>query len=30
VPREGRLAPDMSRPGLGIELKARDAERFAI
>ncbi|HSY21612.1 MAG TPA: enolase C-terminal domain-like protein [Polyangiaceae bacterium] len=30
APREGRLTPDTSRPGLGIELKARDAEQFAI
>jgi L-alanine-DL-glutamate epimerase-like enolase superfamily enzyme len=27
-PRDGRMAPDRSRPGLGVELKARDAERF--
>ncbi|HEX5476510.1 MAG TPA: enolase C-terminal domain-like protein [Burkholderiales bacterium] len=27
-PREGLLRPDRSRPGLGLELKARDAERF--
>jgi L-alanine-DL-glutamate epimerase-like enolase superfamily enzyme len=26
---DGRLRPDRSRPGLGIELKRRDAERFA-
>ncbi|MBS2026299.1 MAG: mandelate racemase [Deltaproteobacteria bacterium] len=27
-PREGWLAPDLSRSGLGLELKQRDAERF--
>jgi L-alanine-DL-glutamate epimerase-like enolase superfamily enzyme len=27
-PRNGVLAPDRSRPGLGLELRARDAERF--
>lgn len=29
-PSSGRLAPDRSRPGLGLELKSRDAERFAV
>lgn len=29
VPREGALWPDLARPGLGVELKAADAERFA-
>ncbi|MEJ2032045.1 MAG: enolase C-terminal domain-like protein [Deltaproteobacteria bacterium] len=29
-PAAGRLAPDLSRPGLGIELKSRDAERFKV
>ncbi len=28
-PREGALWPDLSRPGLGLELKRRDAARFA-
>ena len=28
-PSRGTLTPDLSRPGLGIELKAADAERFA-
>ena len=28
-PIEGNLAPDLSRPGLGIELKRADAEQFA-
>jgi L-alanine-DL-glutamate epimerase-like enolase superfamily enzyme len=29
VPVEGNLSPDLSRPGLGIELKRADAEQFA-
>ncbi|HEX3098539.1 MAG TPA: enolase C-terminal domain-like protein [Usitatibacter sp.] len=29
-PRNGDLAPDRSRPGLGLELRERDAERFRI
>ena len=29
-PREGVLHPDLSRPGLGLEFKHRDAERFAV
>ncbi len=29
-PRSGYLAPDLSRPGLGIELKEQDAERYAV
>lgn len=29
-PRDGALYPDVSRPGLGIELKKADAERYAI
>ena len=29
VPENGALRPDPGRPGLGIELKTRDAERFA-
>ncbi|HEV7372425.1 enolase C-terminal domain-like protein [Arenibaculum sp.] len=28
-PAAGRLAPDLGRPGLGLELKRADAERFA-
>ena len=28
VPRGGKIAPDLSRPGLGIALKHRDAERY--
>ena len=27
-PKDGLLTPDLRRPGLGVELKARDAERF--
>lgn len=29
VPSGGRLRPDLSRPGLGIELKRRDAAAYA-
>ena len=29
-PVDGKLRPDRSRPGLGIEFKVRDAERFAV
>ena len=29
-PRDASLAPDRSRPGLGLTLKAADAERFAV
>ncbi|AUX23800.1 mandelate racemase [Sorangium cellulosum] len=29
-PRAGALAPDLSRPGLGLELKRADAARFAV
>lgn len=29
VPVDGALRPDLDRPGLGIELKTADAERFA-
>lgn len=29
-PQEGALKPDPSRPGLGIELKRSDAERFRV
>jgi hypothetical protein len=28
-PQSGMLAPDLTRPGLGLDLKVRDAERFA-
>ena len=30
VPQNGRLAPDRSRPGLGIEFKQADAVEFAV
>lgn len=30
APRNGMLEPDRSRPGLGIEFKRQDAERFAV
>lgn len=29
-PEEGYLRPDPSRPGLGLELKASDAERWKL
>jgi L-alanine-DL-glutamate epimerase-like enolase superfamily enzyme len=29
VPKDGAIAPDMSRPGLGLAFKERDAERYA-
>jgi L-alanine-DL-glutamate epimerase-like enolase superfamily enzyme len=29
TPVEGELVPDLTRPGLGLELKRKDAERFA-
>jgi L-alanine-DL-glutamate epimerase-like enolase superfamily enzyme len=29
-PRDGEIAPDLSRPGLGLVFKKRDAERFRI
>jgi L-alanine-DL-glutamate epimerase-like enolase superfamily enzyme len=30
IPKDGVIGPDLSRPGLGLEFKARDAERFAL
>ena len=30
TPREGEIAPDLSRPGLGLVFKERDAERYRI
>jgi L-alanine-DL-glutamate epimerase-like enolase superfamily enzyme len=30
VPRDGRIAPDLSRPGFGIDFKRRDAERYRV
>ncbi len=29
-PEDGRLVPDRSRPGHGLELKRADAEEFAV
>lgn len=29
-PREGRMYPDTSRPGLGLELKQKNAEKFLV
>ena len=29
-PRDGYLVPDLSRPGLGLEFKRRDAERYRV
>jgi L-alanine-DL-glutamate epimerase-like enolase superfamily enzyme len=29
-PKDGALAPDLGRPGLGIELRRADAERYAV
>ena len=29
-PREGRIAPDLSRPGHGLQFKHRDAARYAV
>jgi len=29
-PRGGVMAPDLSRPGLGLTLKRKDAERFSV
>jgi L-alanine-DL-glutamate epimerase-like enolase superfamily enzyme len=30
VPKNGTIRPDLTRPGLGLELKHRDAERFKL
>jgi hypothetical protein len=29
VPKHGLISPDLSRPGIGLDLKRADAERFA-
>jgi hypothetical protein len=29
-PREGQMTPDLSRPGMGLELKVQAAEKFRI
>lgn len=30
APADGAIHPDLSRPGLGVELKTRDAERYRV
>ncbi len=30
TPVEGALKPDLSRPGMGLELKRADAARYAV
>ena len=30
LPKEGTLVPDRSRPGIGVELKEKDAEQYAV
>jgi L-alanine-DL-glutamate epimerase-like enolase superfamily enzyme len=30
APHQGRIAPDLSRPGFGLVFKARDAERYRV
>ncbi|HWD58457.1 MAG TPA: enolase C-terminal domain-like protein [Stellaceae bacterium] len=30
LPRDGRIAPDLSRPGFGLDFKTRDAQRFRV
>jgi L-alanine-DL-glutamate epimerase-like enolase superfamily enzyme len=30
VPEEGALAPDLSRPGNGLEFKRKDAQKFIL
>jgi L-alanine-DL-glutamate epimerase-like enolase superfamily enzyme len=30
TPQEGALAPDLSRPGMGLELKKTEASRYAV
>ena len=30
VPQEGAIAPDLGRPGLGLEFRTQDAARFAV
>jgi L-alanine-DL-glutamate epimerase-like enolase superfamily enzyme len=29
-PKDGAITPDLSRPGFGLDFKARDAERYAV
>jgi len=28
--QDGAIAPDLSRPGMGLEFKEQDAEKFAV
>jgi L-alanine-DL-glutamate epimerase-like enolase superfamily enzyme len=30
VPRDGRIAPDLARPGFGLEFRRGDAEPFRV
>jgi hypothetical protein len=30
VPADGTISPDLSRPGLGLDFKEKDAEKFAL
>jgi L-alanine-DL-glutamate epimerase-like enolase superfamily enzyme len=30
IPRDGEIAPDSARPGLGLLLKRQDAEQYAV
>ncbi len=30
VPKDGAIRPDLSRPGLGLEFRRQDAERFSV
>jgi hypothetical protein len=30
VPRDGLIRPDLSRPGVGLAFKRKDAERYRI
>jgi L-alanine-DL-glutamate epimerase-like enolase superfamily enzyme len=30
VPRDGRIAPDLSRPGFGLDFNRREAERYRV
>ena len=30
LPKDGMIRPDLSRPGLGLDFKHRDAERFRV
>jgi len=30
TPQAGRLAPDLSRPGLGLDFREQDAARYAL